>query len=70
VRSPLHNTTLYTSVFRYDWEIIVNPHTYGDPASLNPALHLRRVEGGTLFDHYVAAFERVWATALTWNGGS
>src|SRR5262249_20314369 len=24
----LHNTPLYTSMFRYDQEIIVNPHTY------------------------------------------
>jgi hypothetical protein len=64
----LHSTTLYTSLFRYDDEIIVNPHTYGEPASANPSLHLRRVDGGTLMSHYVAGFERVWETAMPWSG--
>jgi Domain of unknown function (DUF5919) len=29
----LHGTTLYTSLFRYDEEIMANPHAYGEPAS-------------------------------------
>jgi len=65
----LHSTTLYASLFRYDDEIIVNPHVYGEPASANPALHLRRLDGGTLAAHYLAAFDRVWATAIPWSGG-
>ena len=64
----LHSTTLYASLFRYDDEIMVNPHTYGEPASANPALHLRRIDGGQLTDHYVTCFERVWQTAKPWNG--
>ncbi|GEM_PF-1427495 len=28
----LHSTTLYSSLFRYDDEIMVNPHAYGEPA--------------------------------------
>jgi hypothetical protein len=32
----LHSTTLYASLFRYDDEITVNPHAYGQPASANP----------------------------------
>jgi len=47
----------------------VNPHVYGEPASANPALHLRRLDGGTLAAHYLAAFDRVWATAIPWSGG-
>ena len=43
----LHSTTRYAALFRYDDEIIVNPHVYGEPASANPALHLRRLDGGT-----------------------
>lgn len=62
----LHTTTLYNSMFRYDDEVIVNPHVYGAPASLNPTLHLRRSAPGGLFDQYLASFERVWATALPW----
>ena len=64
----LHSTTLYASLFRYDAEIMVNPHAYGQPASANPTLHLRRLDGGQLADHYVACFKRVWETAKPWNG--
>jgi hypothetical protein len=64
----LHSTTLYASLFRYDDAIMVNPHAYGEPASANPTLHLRRLDGGRLADHYIASFERVWATAVLWSG--
>lgn len=64
----LHSTTLYASLFRYDDEIMVNPHAYGEPASANPVLHFRHLDGGQLAEHYVACFERVWATARPWYG--
>jgi transcriptional regulator with XRE-family HTH domain len=64
----LHGTTLYASVFRYDDEMIFNPHAWGAPASLNPAFHLRRLDGGTLFHHYSTSIERVWETAQPWLG--
>jgi transcriptional regulator with XRE-family HTH domain len=64
----LHSTTLYASMFRYDDEILVNPHAYGEPASANPTLHLRRIDGGALVSHYVGSFERVWASAMPWAG--
>lgn len=65
----LHSTTLYASLFRYDDEILVNPHAYGEPGSANPVLHLRRIDGGSVADHYLASLERVWATAMPWSGG-
>ena len=58
-----HATTLYNSVFRYDDEMIVNPHVYGFGAPHAPALHLRRLSNGDLFDTYAESFERVWATS-------
>jgi hypothetical protein len=64
----LHPTTLYASIFRYDDEILVNPHAYGEPASVNPTFHFRRVDGGSMFDHYLSSFERVWANAMPWLG--
>jgi hypothetical protein len=64
----LHSTTLYNSLFRYDDDIFVNPHAFGEPASLNPVIHLRRIDGGTLFDHYTASFQRVWESAVPWTG--
>lgn len=64
----LHATTLYASLFRYDDQVIVNPHAFGEPASANPAFHLRRLDGGQVADHYVSSFARVWATAMPWSG--
>jgi len=59
----LHGTTLYTSVYRGDDEIISNPHVYGLPAAQAPALHLRRLSAGGLFDTYAAMYDRVWESA-------
>lgn len=64
----LHGCTLYASLFRYDDDIIVNPHAYGEAASANPALHLRRLDGGQVAAHYMDSFERVWSTARPWKG--
>jgi transcriptional regulator with XRE-family HTH domain len=59
----LHATTLYNSLYRYDDDLLVNAHAYGVAAGQSPVLHLRRLPGGRLFDHYMASFERVWQTA-------
>lgn len=64
----LHDSTLYNSLFRYDGDIVVNPHVYGQPASLNPAFQLRQVPGGVLFAHYVSSFQSVWDSATIWDG--
>lgn len=66
----LHSTTLYASLFRYDDEVMVNPHAYGEPASANPTLHLRMLDGGRVAQHYLSSFERVWADAVPWSGRS
>jgi hypothetical protein len=64
----LHARTLYASLFRYNDNIIVNPHAWGAPASANPALHLRRLDGGQVAAQYMDSFERVWDTAKPWHG--
>jgi len=48
--------------------MLANVHVYGAPASLNPAFHFHRIDGGTIFDHYVEAFEKVWSAAIPWLG--
>lgn len=58
----LHDTILYNSIYRSDAMMLVNPHAYGSGAPFNPVLHLQRVPGGRLFDHYQASFDRVWET--------
>jgi hypothetical protein len=56
------------SLFRNDDQIMVNPHAFGEPASANPTLHLRRLDGGQVAAHYMSSFERVWDTAKPWTG--
>ncbi|WP_433530613.1 XRE family transcriptional regulator [Micromonospora sp. CA-263727] len=63
VQLRLHDTTLYASIFRADETMLVNTHVYGSTAAHNPVLHLRRVPGGRVVDHYLTSFDRVWNQA-------
>jgi transcriptional regulator with XRE-family HTH domain len=63
----LHGTALYASLFRFDDILLANPHMWGAPASANPVLHLRRIEGSAWFDGYLRSFAAVWETALPWD---
>lgn len=58
-----HRTTLYNSIFRFDDEMIVNTHVYGIQGAHAPAMHLRRLSSGSLFDNYAHSFEEVWRTS-------
>lgn len=64
-----HATTLYNSLYVYDDEMIVNPHVFGRPAPHAPAMHLRRLAGGSVFDTYEASFQTVWdgAAPVQWD---
>ncbi|MFI1562552.1 XRE family transcriptional regulator [Streptomyces sp. NPDC020490] len=62
----LHDTTLYTSMFRYDDNLLINPHIWGQPASANPLLHLKRADSTGWFDNYAQSFDTVWAAARPW----
>jgi hypothetical protein len=59
----LHAATLYTSIYRADDEMIANQHVLGLPAAQSPAMHLRKLAAGDLFDTYTAMFDRVWESA-------
>jgi transcriptional regulator with XRE-family HTH domain len=59
----LHDTTLYCSIFRADDTMLVNTHVYGSTAGLNPVLHLHRIAGGRVTEHYQTSFEKVWRSA-------
>jgi hypothetical protein len=63
VELRLHDTTLYASIVRADETMLVNTHVYGSAAAQNPVLHLRRVPGGRVVDHYQMSLDRVWASA-------
>ena len=55
-----HGTVLYNSIYRFDDDMIVNPHVYGKVASHAPALQLRRLSAGDLFTTYEDSFDAVW----------
>lgn len=61
VEARTHGTTLYNSLFRFDQDLLVNGHAYGAPAGQSPVLHLRRIPGGRIWDHYMRSFENVWS---------
>jgi len=58
-----HGTTLYNSIYRFDQDLLINGHAFGAPAAQSPVMHLRRVPGGRMWDHYMRSFEEVWKIA-------
>lgn len=67
-----HQTVLYNSIYRFDDEMIVNPHVYGKIAAHAPAIHLKRLAAGELFTTYADSFDAVWdkAQSCDWGDGS
>lgn len=63
VEVRVHGTTLYNSLYRFDQDLLVNGHAFGAPAGQSPVLHLRRVPGGRMWDHYMRSFDEVWTFA-------
>ncbi|MFI6030496.1 DUF5919 domain-containing protein [Amycolatopsis magusensis] len=63
IEMRFHNTTLYNSIFRLDDEMIINTHVYGFQGAHAPALHLRRLSAGDLFETYSESFETAWNSA-------
>jgi hypothetical protein len=59
----LHRTPMYNSVFRFDDQMIVTPHVFGRPGFEAPALHLRRLGDGGIFDNFAQHFEDLYAVA-------
>lgn len=63
------DATLYCTVLRFDDELLMNTHLWGNAASESPVLHVRRMT-----DHGIAAtalrsFERVWEAAQPLSSG-
>ncbi|MFE7201917.1 helix-turn-helix domain-containing protein [Pseudonocardia alni] len=58
-----HGTILYNSIYRFDDQALINGHAFGSLAGQNPMLHIRRVPGGSLWEHYMRSFDRVWDIA-------
>jgi transcriptional regulator with XRE-family HTH domain len=69
IEARKHGSTLYNSIFRFDDDVLVNPHSLGAPASHSPVMHLHKVAGGRLFNHYMTGFENTWDSARPAGGG-
>lgn len=61
VHVHVHGTPLYNSIYRFDDVMLVNAHAYTVPAYEAPVFHLRRLDGGMVFDTYLRSFEAAWA---------
>lgn len=66
----LYNAPLYSSIFRFDDQMLVTPHLYGGPGYASPILHLRRLSGEGIFSTFVTHFERVWAISTPYAGAN
>ncbi|WP_237076646.1 phospholipase D family protein [Mycobacteroides abscessus] len=58
-----HETTLYTSIFRVDDDMIINFHIYGSPGRNNPVMIFSRSQEPRLWATLEQAFDRVWDNA-------
>ena len=63
VEIRLHQTVLYSSIYRADHQLLVNQHTYGIPAAQAPVFCLRDTDGGEMATLYFDSFERAWAAS-------
>ena len=63
-----HRTTLYTSIFRVDDDMIINFHVYGSPGRNNPVMIFSRRDQPRLWATFEDAFTRVWDQAVPLPG--
>ena len=63
IEARKHDSTVYSSIFRFDDTVLVNMHTLSAAASHSPVMHLRKVAGGRLFSHFMTGFEKPWESA-------
>lgn len=61
IHAHFQEAALYSSIFRFDDQMLVTPHLYGIPGHAAPLLHLRRLGAKGLFSRYEAHFESIWA---------
>ena len=55
-----HDRPMYNSIFRFDDHMIVTPHLFRRSGFEAPALHLRRLADGGIFDTFTRHFEELW----------
>jgi hypothetical protein len=59
----LSGATLYASIFRFDDDVLLNTHLWGNPAGDSPVFHFRKQDDAGIAASAIRSFERVWASA-------
>jgi hypothetical protein len=55
--------TLYSTILRFDDDVLLNTHLFGNPAGDSPVFHFRRQADHGIAAGAIRSFERVWAAA-------
>ncbi len=55
--------TLYASIFRFDDDVLLNTHLWGNPAGASPVFHFRRERDDGIAANAIGSFDRVWRAA-------
>jgi hypothetical protein len=59
----LTGATLYASIFRFDDDVLLNTHLWGNAASDSPVFHFRQQTDDGIAAGAIRSFERVWRDA-------
>jgi transcriptional regulator with XRE-family HTH domain len=59
----LSGATLYASVCRFDDEVLLNTHLWGNAAGDSPVFHFRKQRNDGIAASAISSFERVWSAA-------
>lgn len=61
IEARFQQAPLYSSIFRFDDQMLVTPHLYAIPGHAAPLLHLRRLGSNGVFSRFATHFEGIWA---------
>lgn len=70
VELRLHNTVLYTSIYRADEQLLANQHIYGAHAAATPVLHIDTRQSNEFASSYLDSFEQVWVSGVKHRPGT
>jgi transcriptional regulator with XRE-family HTH domain len=59
----LSDATLYATILRFDDDVLLNTHLWGNPASDSPVFHFRQEQAHGIAASAISSFERVWQAA-------
>jgi transcriptional regulator with XRE-family HTH domain len=64
----LHDRHLYSTVYRFDDEMLLSTHLIGQHGHQHPVWHLQRTGPESMFDRYLGEFEQVWSHSRPVSG--